>query len=140
MSFAYVGLMDKLAESLKWAPGHEQIEKIKIEHKRLLKEAVTIARRKALEMGKEEGIKIGFKDGNDVGKMEGIEIGLEKGKVIGFEEGKNVGKVEGIEIGEKNKTIEMAKTMLLKGASYKEIFDLTGLSKSEISELSKAWK
>jgi len=34
----------------------------------------------------------------------------------------------------------MTKKMLLKGATYNEIFDLTGLSKPEISDLSKASK
>ena len=84
-------------------------------------------------MGRQEGFKIGFKDGNDVGKIEGIEIGLEKRKEIGFEDGKNVGK-------KGRKKIEMAKKILLKGAAYDEISDLTGLSKSEISELSKTSK
>jgi len=60
--------MDKLAESTKWAPGHEQIEKIKIKHERLLRKPVTIAKKKALETGRQVGIKIGYQDGEKVRK------------------------------------------------------------------------
>jgi len=112
-TFAGIGLLDKLMESTKWAPGHEQIEKIKED----LREAVTIAEKTSLEMGRQVGIKIG--------KKEGIEIG--------FEDGKD----EGIVIGKKEEKFEIAKEFLINGAEIDLVVKSTGLSKDVVSKLLK---
>ena len=58
------------------------------------------------------------------GHKKGIEAGIKKGKE------------EGIENGEKNKAIEIAKKLIIKGMSPEEIMELTGLSKEEINSIS----
>ena len=49
--------------------------------------------------------------------------------------GKEAGKIEGKIEGQKEKTIEIAKVMLLKNISVKDISDITGLSIKEIEKL-----
>lgn len=65
-------------------------------------------------------------------KKEGIEEGKERGR----QEGKKEGKREG----EKNKAIKIARKMLLKGVKVADIVDFTGLSKAQITKLSKTKK
>ena len=56
------------------------------------------------------------KEGIEKGKAEGIEEGIEKGKNIGTKE----------------KTIEIAKNMLKKKMSIKDISEITGLTEDEV--------
>ena len=63
--------------------------------------------------------------------------GYEEGKEEGIEEGRIEGRAEGIEEGSKQKAYEIAKKMLKKGNSIKDICDITGLSIEEIEELRK---
>jgi len=53
------------------------------------------------------------------------------------ERGKKEGKKEGEERGKKEREIEMAKGMLLKGININDIADISGLSKAQITKLSK---
>ena len=62
-------------------------------------------------------------------------IAENKGYEEGIEEGRIEGRAEGIEEGSKQKTYEIAKKMLKKGNSIKDICDITGLSKKEIEQL-----
>ncbi len=75
-------------------------------------------RKEFLEKGIDIGIKDGVREGVKVGKEQGIEIGKKEG--------------------EKNKAIEIAKNLLKNGASIDLIAKSTGLSKPEITKLSKA--
>ncbi len=77
-------------------------------------------RKEYMEKGIDIGIKDGVREGVKVGKEQGIEIGVEKGK--------------------KEEKIEIAKKMLLKGGTKDDIAALTGLSKAEITKLSKSKK
>ncbi len=52
-----------------------------------------------------------------------------------FNEGHESGKIEGKIEGERNRNIEIAKSMLNKNYSFDEITELTGLSEEEIEEL-----
>ena len=63
--------------------------------------------------------------------------GYEEGKEEGIEEGRIEGRAERIEEGSKQKTYEIAKKMLKKGNSIKDICDITGLSIEEIEKLRK---
>jgi len=66
----------------------------------------------------------------------GIKIGETRGIKKGLEKGKEVGKKQG----ERNKAIKMVKGMLLKGIKINDIADISGLSKEQITKLSKAKK
>jgi len=55
--------------------------------------------------------------------------------IYDFNEGHESGKIEGKIEGERNRNIEIAKSMLNKNYSFDEITELTGLSEEEIEEL-----
>lgn len=57
------------------------------------------------------------------------------GEYIALEKGKKIGKKEGIEQGAEERNIEIAKLMLAKNMSTKDIEEITGLSKKEIENL-----
>ena len=83
----------------------------------------------AKDVGKAEGIAEGIEKGKAEGKAEGIAEGIEKGKAEGI--------VEGIEKGKAQLTLDFALRMLDNGIPKNVISNLTGLSFSEIEELSK---
>ena len=56
-------------------------------------------------------------------------------KKVGLEEGRAEGRAEGLAEGEKNKAIEMARTMILDNVSINLIAKYTGLSEEEIKKL-----
>ena len=62
-------------------------------------------------------------------------IAENKGYEEGIEDGRIEGRAEGIEEGSKQKAYEIAKKMLKKGNSIKDICDITGLSIEEIEQL-----
>ncbi|MCM1053662.1 MAG: hypothetical protein NC483_06800, partial [Ruminococcus sp.] len=74
--------------------------------------------------------------------MDGLYYDLEAFKDReAYELGTDAGKEEGIKEGEKNKTIEIAKNLLIKNKlSYEDIGDATGLTIKEIEEISKSMK
>ena len=57
-----------------------------------------------------------------------------------YEQGKEAGEIIGIKIGEKIKSHEIAKKLLLLGASIEIIVKSTGLSLEEITEINKEYK
>ena len=57
-----------------------------------------------------------------------------------YEQGKEAGEIIGIKIGKKNKIHEIAKKILLLGASIEIIVKSTGLSLEEITEINKEYK
>ena len=68
---------------------------------------------------------------------EGVyEQGKEAGEMIGIK----IGEEKGIKIGRKNKSHEIAKKLLLLGASIEIIVKSTGLSLEEITEINKEYK
>lgn len=93
-------------------PAYELVTKIRKEEKKIKKEAVKAAKEK--------------------GKKEGIEEGEERGRQEGRKEGKREG--------EKDKAIKIARRMLFKGVKAADIADFTGLSKAQITKLSKTKK
>ena len=64
----------------------------------------------------------------DIGRKEGIKEGKKEGKIEG--------KIEGI----KEKSIEIAKKLLSKNTSKKEIIEITGLNEKEIDKILKETK
>jgi predicted transposase/invertase (TIGR01784 family) len=64
---------------------------------------------------------------HDNGWKEGLEEGLEKGKAEG--------KAEGLEEGKALANVESARKMKVKGYSYSDIADITGLTIEEIETL-----
>ena len=72
-----------------------------------------------------------------IAENKGYEEGIEEGRIEGRAEGIEEGRIEGIEEGSKQKAYEIAKKMLKKGNSIKDICDITGLSIEEIEELRK---
>ena len=66
-------------------------------------------------------------------KKEGKSLGIEEGKSLGIEEGRALGKAEGT----KEKAIEIARKMLKKKMSMKDISEITGLTKEDIQKLSE---
>jgi len=119
-SFDEIGLMKELSASMEWVPKFAQIEKIKEEHAKLLKEAVDIAKYKAFENGEKQGRKIGFD--------------------IGMERGFDCGEISGIEKGKKEENIKIAIELINDGVSIYTISRTTGLSRKYIAELSKKGK
>jgi len=75
-------------------------------------------------------------EGETKGRAEGEKIGIEQGRAEGIEQGRTEGEKLGIEKGEKQKAIEMARKLKLKGImSDEEIAEITGLTKDEILTL-----
>ena len=70
-----------------------------------------------------------------VGLEEGRAEGLAEGLAEGRAEGRAEGLAEGLAEGEKNKAIEMARTMILDNVSINLIAKYTGLSEEEIKKL-----
>ena len=64
-------------------------------------------------------------------KYNEIEDAKREGKSLGIEEGKVLGKAEGI----KEKTVEIARNMLKKKMSIKDISEITGLAEENIQKL-----
>ena len=64
-------------------------------------------------------------------KYNEIEDAKKEGKSLGIEEGKALGKAEGI----KEKTVEIARNMLKKKMSIKDISEITGLTEENIQKL-----
>ena len=81
-----------------------------------------------------------YEQGKEAGEIIGIKIGEEKGLKIGEEKGIKIGEEKGIKIGEKIKSHEIAKKLLLLGASIEIIVKSTGLSLGEITEINKEYK
>ncbi len=73
------------------------------------------------------------------GKAEGRAEGLAKGRAEGLAKGRAEGKAEGLAKGraegEKNKAIEIARIMLAKGMTAKDVCDMTGLSEDDLNSL-----
>jgi len=115
-SFNDIGLIDELAESTKWMPNAEQLNKIRKEYDELLEIGKQEAYVNGRTYGEERGLVIGYGDG----KKEGIEIGFGDG----FEKGK----------------IEMAKQFLINGVDIELVVKSTGLSKTVVSKLLKEIK
>ncbi|MBO5753852.1 MAG: hypothetical protein J6S69_09250, partial [Proteobacteria bacterium] len=69
----------------------------------------------------------GFKDGKAKGFKDGKAKGFKDGKVEGFKDGKAKG--------EKQKSREIARKMVAKGAEIEFIVDITGLTPDEIEAL-----
>ena len=65
-----------------------------------------------------------------------IDMGRKEGRKEGKKEGKIEGKIEGI----KEKSIEIAKKLLSKNTSKKEIIEITGLNEKEIDKILKETK
>ena len=84
-----------------------------------------------INTAKEEGRVEGRVEGREEGRAEGRAVGREEGREVGREEGREVGREEGREV----QNIEIARKMKLKGKSYEDIFDFTGLTKEQIDEL-----
>lgn len=81
------------------------------------------ARKQELEDMKATGFRIGHEEGKEAGIREGIEQGIKEGIE------------QGIEQGEKNKQIEIAKLMILKGIDMKTISECTSLTEEEIEKI-----
>ena len=69
----------------------------------------------------------------ETGREEGREEGHKKGHKEGKEEGLNEGRAEGA----KQKSFDIAKSMLEKGIDIETISELTGLTAEEVSRLKK---
>ncbi len=110
MSFADTGLLEKLAESPKYVPPFELIERIRAEEKQIREEAVRLERERMDRIIK-------------VAKTVWTKSGLKEGRIKGKKEG------------EKKKAIEMAKTMKQKGEPIEKIIEYTGLTKKEIEKI-----
>ena len=76
-----------------------------------------------------------FKYWSENGIFNTFEDYVEENKVEARYEGLAEGEAEGLAEGEKNKQIEIAKTMLNKNMSIEEISDITKLSKEEVENL-----
>ena len=68
-------------------------------------------------------------------KYNEIEDAKKEGKSLGIEEGKALGKAEGKAEGIKEKTVEIARNMLKKKMSIKDISEITGLAEENIQKL-----
>ena len=80
-----------------------------------------------LEGEKERAREKGLTEGLTEGQKIGLELGINEGKAIGISEGK--------EIGKKENKLEIAKKMLEKKFSFKEIEELTGLNQSSLKKI-----
>ena len=70
-------------------------------------------------------------EGHKVGKEEGLKEGREEGREEGHKEGIKEGRAEGA----KQKSFDIAKSMLEKGIDIETISELTGLTAEEVSRL-----
>jgi predicted transposase/invertase (TIGR01784 family) len=94
---------------------------------------------KGFKDGKAKGFKDGkakgFKDGKAKGFKDGKAKGFKDGKAEGFKDGKAEGFKDGKAKGEKQKSREIARKMVAKGAEIEFIVDITGLTPDEIEAL-----
>ncbi len=87
-------------------------------------------------MLEENALEKKFKDGKEEGREEGREEGLKEGEKRGIEKGIEEGEKRGIEEGEKRGIEKTALSMLSEGLDAELISKVTGLSVSEIRNLS----
>ena len=76
-----------------------------------------------------------YKGGVDAGFNQGKALGISEGKALGISEGKALGIRQGIKRGEKNKTIAIAKNLLMQKVDINTIATATNLSIKEINAL-----
>ena len=87
----------------------------------------------AIESGLKKGFDKGLKEGRAVGIKEGRAAGIKEGRAEGRAEGRSEGMAEG----EKKGRYEVAKNLLAMGLSVASVMQATGLSKDEVSQLTK---
>jgi len=85
-------------------------------------EAFAEEREAGVIQGREEGINFGRLEGMNLGRLEGFQQGIDHGKAEGFMDGMKA----------------MARKMLARNHPLREIVEDTGLSESEILQLSHA--
>jgi predicted transposase YdaD len=79
----------------------------------------------------------GIADGRAKGLEEGIAMGIEEGKAKGIEEGKAKGIEEGKAKGQTETKQQIARSMLQKGLDVELIVEVTGLTREELTMISK---
>ena len=74
-----------------------------------------------------------------LGEQRGIQIGEQRGIQIGEQRGIQIGEQRGIQLGKNQGDYEarrlIAKNLINKGNSIKDIIDITGLTKNQIEDL-----
>ena len=114
--------IDKLDKELKFARKNSAWRRaymmMSIREQSKIMEAEERAEKRGKKLGKELGIAIGE------------ERGEERGIAIGEERGRRSGRLE--------RTLEIAKKMLIDGVNLSQIISFTGLSVDEINELQRA--
>ena len=112
-------------------------EKWEMDYKSSMSSAKELGVEQGLKQGLREGREKGLKEGKEKGLKEGKEKGLKEGREEGLKEGRQEGRKEGRDLALKeahNKEIEIAKKLLSKGMSMKEIEEITGIPKDELEK------
>ena len=104
---------------------------------RLFEEA-EIARFTPQEQREYEASKMAYRDiknSIDTAKREGKEEGIAEGMERGLAEGMEKGLAEGMEKGMNQRSLEIARKMLVNGMDAATVMEITGLSESQLQQL-----
>ena len=128
------------AEIAKLTPEEYQLYIDSLNSYRDMQNSMNTARAEGKAEGLAEGEAIGMEKGEAIGMEKGEAIGMEKGEAIGMEKGEAIGMEKGKAIGEHKKALIIAKNLLEKGMSKKDVINATDLTEEQIEQLIKEIK
>ena len=89
----------------------------------------------SVDTAKREGIAEGMEKGMKQGMEKGMKQGMEKGMKQGMKQGMEKGMKQGMEKGLEQRSLEIARKMLVKGMDDASVMEITGLSAEQMQQL-----